>query len=190
VRQPLQSARVLPLDTVSPACSHRRDEAGAQCGLGPLLGLQVRLLPLPRHLSLTRASSVLADVSDGEATAETLAVRFANSDNANLFKVKFEEAQAANAKLALASSTDAPDAKGKDKETPASATTEADSDAPPAFESAPPSATATTGEKKELSAEEEKAQLAAKHEQEDAKGSKDADGEAPVSLRASTTGLC
>lgn len=43
--------------------------------------------------------NVLADVSDGEAKAETLAIRFANSENANIFKDKFEEVQKENAKL-------------------------------------------------------------------------------------------
>lgn len=47
--------------------------------------------------------SVLADVADGEVTAETLAVRFGNSDNANLFKTKFEEAQSINAGLSSSS---------------------------------------------------------------------------------------
>ncbi|CAO1618100.1 unnamed protein product [Jaminaea pallidilutea] len=37
--------------------------------------------------------SVSADVSDGEAQAQTLAIRFANSDNANQFKSAFESAQ-------------------------------------------------------------------------------------------------
>lgn len=41
--------------------------------------------------------NVAADVADGEATAETLAIRFANSDNANAFKDAFEAAQKANA---------------------------------------------------------------------------------------------
>lgn len=40
--------------------------------------------------------NVAADVSDGEAKAETLAIRFANSENANLFKDKFEEVQKIN----------------------------------------------------------------------------------------------
>ncbi|PWN18979.1 hypothetical protein BCV69DRAFT_251955, partial [Microstroma glucosiphilum] len=41
--------------------------------------------------------SVAADVSDGgEPTAETLAIRFANSDNANQFKAAFESAQQSN----------------------------------------------------------------------------------------------
>jgi len=43
---------------------------------------------------------VAADVSDGEPVAETLAIRFANADNANQFKTAFEEAQQTNAGLA------------------------------------------------------------------------------------------
>ena len=51
--------------------------------------------------------SVAADVSEGTPSAETLAVRFANSDNANAFKAAFEKAQADNAALfASSSSTD------------------------------------------------------------------------------------
>ncbi|KAI0320614.1 ran/spi1 binding protein [Amylostereum chailletii] len=45
---------------------------------------------------------VAADYSESPPTAETLAIRFANSDSesyAGQFKVKFEEAQAGNAKL-------------------------------------------------------------------------------------------
>ncbi|CAO3625407.1 unnamed protein product [Cunninghamella blakesleeana] len=40
--------------------------------------------------------NVAADVSEGEPAAETLAIRFANSDNANQFKDKFEEVQKIN----------------------------------------------------------------------------------------------
>jgi Ran-binding protein 1 len=40
--------------------------------------------------------TVAADVSDGEPVAETLAIRFANSENANLFKDEFEKAQKSN----------------------------------------------------------------------------------------------
>ncbi|KAK9899702.1 hypothetical protein P389DRAFT_186937 [Cystobasidium minutum MCA 4210] len=43
--------------------------------------------------------SVAADVSDGEPKAETLAVRFGNTENAQLFKTAFEDAQKANAAL-------------------------------------------------------------------------------------------
>lgn len=41
--------------------------------------------------------NVAADVADGEPTAETLAIRFANSENANAFKDAFEAAQKKNA---------------------------------------------------------------------------------------------
>ncbi|ODH53129.1 hypothetical protein GX48_00664 [Paracoccidioides brasiliensis] len=40
-----------------------------------------------------------ADVSEGEPEAQTLAIRFANSENANLFKEAFEMAQKENEKL-------------------------------------------------------------------------------------------
>ncbi|KAJ5098484.1 hypothetical protein N7532_005485 [Penicillium argentinense] len=40
-----------------------------------------------------------ADVSEGEPEAQTLAIRFANSDNANAFKEAFEKAQQENEKL-------------------------------------------------------------------------------------------
>ncbi|EPQ26507.1 uncharacterized protein PFL1_05829 [Pseudozyma flocculosa PF-1] len=49
--------------------------------------------------------NVAADVADGEPTAETLAIRFANSENAQAFKTAFEEAQTKNAG---SKSTDAP----------------------------------------------------------------------------------
>jgi len=42
---------------------------------------------------------VVADYAENEPSAETLAIRFANSDNANQFKAKFEEAQKINAEL-------------------------------------------------------------------------------------------
>ncbi|RJE22693.1 ran-specific GTPase-activating protein 1 [Aspergillus sclerotialis] len=40
-----------------------------------------------------------ADVSEGEPEAQTLAIRFANSENANLFKEAFEKAQEENSKI-------------------------------------------------------------------------------------------
>ncbi|KAJ3284711.1 single stranded nucleic acid binding protein [Borealophlyctis nickersoniae] len=43
--------------------------------------------------------SCLADFAEGEPTAELLAIRFANSENANKFKAKFEEVQKLNAAL-------------------------------------------------------------------------------------------
>jgi len=50
--------------------------------------------------------NVAADYAEGEATAETLAIRFGNSENANLFKTAFEEAQTANAKLGSSTETE------------------------------------------------------------------------------------
>ncbi|KAI8923218.1 Ran binding domain-containing protein, partial [Entophlyctis helioformis] len=41
--------------------------------------------------------SVAADFSDGESRPELLAIRFANSENANKFKEQFDEAKASNA---------------------------------------------------------------------------------------------
>lgn len=43
--------------------------------------------------------NVSADISDGEPQAETLAIRFANSENANLFKDTFEQQQKSNVEL-------------------------------------------------------------------------------------------
>jgi len=51
---------------------------------------------------------VAADVSDGEPTSETLAIRFANAENANYFKAKFEEAQKVNAELTAAAAAPKP----------------------------------------------------------------------------------
>jgi Ran-binding protein 1 len=49
-----------------------------------------------------------ADVSEGEPEAQTLAIRFANSDNANLFKEAFLKAQQENEALMKNDSTEAP----------------------------------------------------------------------------------
>ncbi|PWN94264.1 hypothetical protein FA10DRAFT_264819 [Acaromyces ingoldii] len=58
--------------------------------------------------------NVAADVADGEPTAETLAIRFANSDNAEEFKKSFESAQEKNAKASggAPAESDAPPAAG------------------------------------------------------------------------------
>lgn len=47
-----------------------------------------------------------ADVSEGEPEAQTLAIRFANSDNANLFKDAFLKAQKENEEIFSASGAD------------------------------------------------------------------------------------
>lgn len=65
---------------------------------------------------------VAADVSEGEPTAETLAIRFANAENAGQFKTAFEEAQRTNADLA-ANAVPAAIPSGSEA-TPAPATTE------------------------------------------------------------------
>ncbi|CAG8612265.1 3325_t:CDS:2 [Cetraspora pellucida] len=44
--------------------------------------------------------NVAADISDGESKPETLAIRFANTENAQIFKEKFLEAQKINSDLA------------------------------------------------------------------------------------------
>ncbi|KAL4241171.1 Ran binding protein RanBP1-like protein [Abortiporus biennis] len=77
---------------------------------------------------------VLADYSENPPTAETLAIRFANADNANQFKVEFEKAQTTNAGL----KPDAPEEEAKPEE-------------PKAEEPAP-----AAEEKKEETAEEKK----------------------------------
>lgn len=58
--------------------------------------------------------NVAADISEGEVTSELLAIRFANSDNANNFKKSFEEAQEKNknAKGGAIKEEDAPPAVG------------------------------------------------------------------------------
>ncbi|GAA5827253.1 hypothetical protein JCM11251_001193 [Rhodosporidiobolus azoricus] len=90
--------------------------------------------------------NVAADVSDGEPTAETLAIRFANSENANLFKTAFTDAQEKNkAALAGSSSTAAPEPTSSDAPAAteeSSASTEEkgkEAAAPAAEEDAPPS---------------------------------------------------
>jgi len=103
--------------------------------------------------------SVLADVSEGEVTAETLAVRFGNSDNANLFKSKFEEAQSINAGLTSSSEAAAapPPADADDVVQPESSSTVAPS--------------ASAGEQPKLTKAEEAAQ--------DAERAKEQDGDEP-----------
>lgn len=43
--------------------------------------------------------AVAADISDGEPSAETLAIRFANAENATAFKEKFEQGVKLNSEL-------------------------------------------------------------------------------------------
>jgi len=70
---------------------------------------------------------VAADYSESPPTAETLAIRFANSDNAGQFKTAFEDGQKKNANL----STDAPAASAPAEAKPAEApAAEGDATAP------------------------------------------------------------
>jgi Ran-binding protein 1 len=55
--------------------------------------------------------NVAADVSEGEPEALTLAIRFANSDNANQFKDAFLKAQKENETLFKKSEADSEDKK-------------------------------------------------------------------------------
>ncbi|KAL7421498.1 Ran GTPase binding protein Sbp1 [Cryptotrichosporon argae] len=65
--------------------------------------------------------NVAADYTEGEPSAETLAIRFSNSENANAFKKAFEDAQASNAGSSGAESTDAAAAEVKAEGTTESA---------------------------------------------------------------------
>ncbi|KAK4505699.1 hypothetical protein PRZ48_003664 [Zasmidium cellare] len=53
-----------------------------------------------------------ADVSEGEPEAQTLAIRFGNAENANLFKEAFIKAQQENEKIFGASDDDPPEVEG------------------------------------------------------------------------------
>ncbi|KAI9014955.1 RanBP1 domain-containing protein [Gaertneriomyces semiglobifer] len=61
--------------------------------------------------------NTLADVSEGEPSAEMLAIRFANAENANKFKEAFEDAQKKNASLSESSTEQI--AESKPEEEPA-----------------------------------------------------------------------
>lgn len=58
--------------------------------------------------------TAIADMAEGEPITELVAIRFANSDNANIFKEKFEEAQRINASSSAPSEGDS----GTDKKDP------------------------------------------------------------------------
>ncbi|ORY90189.1 RanBP1 domain-domain-containing protein [Leucosporidium creatinivorum] len=74
--------------------------------------------------------NVAADVSEGAPTAETLAIRFANSDNAGLFKTAFSSAQETNKPLLGHSSTAAPEPVDEDQSVAPAASTESTTGAP------------------------------------------------------------
>ncbi|KAF9263691.1 hypothetical protein L218DRAFT_927550 [Marasmius fiardii PR-910] len=72
----------------------RRDKTLKVCA-NHLISAEMRLQP---NIGSDRSWvwKVAADYSESPPTAETLAIRFANSDNANEFKKQFEEAQRVN----------------------------------------------------------------------------------------------
>jgi len=59
---------------------------------------------------------VAADYSESPPTSETLAIRFANSDNAVLFKTAFEEGQTINASLGKPAEEKVDDGEKKEEE--------------------------------------------------------------------------
>jgi len=72
----------------------RRDKTLKVCA-NHAITMDMRLMP---NIGSDRSWvwKVAADYSENEPASETLAIRFANADNANGFKVKFEEAQRIN----------------------------------------------------------------------------------------------
>ncbi|KAI0035690.1 RanBP1 domain-containing protein [Vararia minispora EC-137] len=76
----------------------RRDKTLKVCA-NHLISAEMKLQP---NIGSDRSWvwKVAADYSETPPTAETLAIRFANSENAAQFKAKFEEAQSNNVKLA------------------------------------------------------------------------------------------
>lgn len=82
--------------------------------------------------------NVSADYAEAEPTAETFAIRFANSENAQAFKEAFEKAQEDNSKAPKSESAPAPAAaeeKKEDKEEKTAAAAEADKGEKAALES-------------------------------------------------------
>ncbi|KAJ3158985.1 hypothetical protein HDU86_002154 [Geranomyces michiganensis] len=104
-----------------------------------------------------------ADVSEGEATQELLAIRFANAENANKFKEAFEDAQKHNSKLAGGdSASDKPtasDAKPDTEVQPAAAKNTEDQ--PAAAKKEEPKAAPEASKAEEPKAEEHKSEQAA-----------------------------
>ncbi|KAG8895293.1 single stranded nucleic acid binding protein [Tulasnella sp. 403] len=104
---------------------------------------------------------VTADISDGEPKDETLAIRFANSDNANLFKKHFEEAQQANAALGNQPTPSEPAAAAAAEETKAPETSESNEPKNPVV---PPTADAPAAEGEAPSTSESKPETSAEGE--------------------------
>jgi len=123
---------------------------------------------------------VAADYVENEPTAETLAIRFANSENAQQFKLKFEEAQKINAEIVehqAGQPSEAP--KPEAEETPAEPDTE------PTEKSAPEAEDSTHPSKNEIDDENTGSQEQDEDEDED---EDDDDDEKKKKLAAATEG--
>lgn len=64
----------------------------------------------------------LADMAEGAPSAETLAIRFANSDNANQFKEAFEDAQKVNKEISSGNKPETVETSSTDPAGPSAAT--------------------------------------------------------------------
>ncbi|KAI5125046.1 hypothetical protein M0805_007470 [Coniferiporia weirii] len=86
----------------------RRDKTLKVCA-NHMISSEMRLQP---NIGSDRSWvwKVHADYADGVASSETLAIRFANAENANGFKQAFEDAQLSNASLASSESAAEPTA--------------------------------------------------------------------------------
>ncbi|KZT20737.1 hypothetical protein NEOLEDRAFT_1172299 [Neolentinus lepideus HHB14362 ss-1] len=99
----------------------RRDKTLKVCA-NHLISSEMRLQP---NIGSDRSWvwKVAADYSENPPTSETLAIRFANADNANQFKAAFEEAQKTNAGSSTSPPVEAaPAAEPEKEETPAAET--------------------------------------------------------------------
>jgi len=91
---------------------------------------------------------VAADYSETPPTSETLAIRFANAENASQFKEAFESAQKTNASLSSSTPTEAPPVTSEEKSE--------ESKEPAAEETKEETKEETTDEEWELTTEEKK----------------------------------
>jgi len=102
---------------------------------------------------------VAADYAENEPSPETLAIRFANSENAQQFKAKFEEAQQINADLGEHTATQPAE------ESKADAAAEDSSSEPAAEESAPKAETSPKQEVTDVTEEHEEHEENEEHEE-------------------------
>lgn len=121
----------------------RRDKTLKVCA-NHLITAEMRLQP---NIGSDRSWvwKVHADYADGEPAPETLAIRFANAENANSFKEAFEDAQRSNTTLTPSE----PKAAGDDRK---------EESEKPSEETKPEPAAESSEKKEEVTAEESKAE--------------------------------